>query len=168
MQEGIRLGNASDYNVVTGNFVHNLPVGGRGITTDQDSSFNLITMNTADSLSIGYNEEMSGWSNVWTYNTVSNANIVGFSIRMVDSSLTAPSQNSSSYNITMSCNTSTSSHKDFQAGALSGGTFAGNSFSTYQVNPRLTAYWGSAGNTWNGISTAPKTGVTSPGTTSGC
>ena len=164
MQEGIRLGNGSDYNVVTGNVVHDLAVGGRGMTTDQDSSFNLFTRNTADTVDIGFSEEQSGWGNIWTYNAVRNARVASYGIRMMDAPFDAPSKNSSSYNITMSCNTSTGSLLDFQAGAVAQGTFAGNRFSTFKVNDRLAGYWGSVGDTWNGVPTAPQTGNVPIGT----
>ncbi|MGL4175606.1 MAG: hypothetical protein ACRCSN_05965, partial [Dermatophilaceae bacterium] len=40
MQEGIRLGNSSSYNHITGNLVTDLPGNGRAVTTDQDASWN--------------------------------------------------------------------------------------------------------------------------------
>ncbi|MDQ2755069.1 MAG: right-handed parallel beta-helix repeat-containing protein [Actinomycetota bacterium] len=167
MQEGIRLGNGSDYNVVTGNRVHDLAVGGRAFTTDQDSSWNVFTDNTADHVDMGFNEQQSGWGNVWSHNSVSGATVAAFSIRMQDGRFATPTEDSSSFFVQMSCNTSVGAPTpavDFQAGAISHGSFAGNAFTTYMLNKRLAGYWASVGDTWNASTTAPRTGISSPST----
>ncbi|GAA1894242.1 right-handed parallel beta-helix repeat-containing protein [Lapillicoccus jejuensis] len=162
MQEGIRLGNGSDYNAVTGNVVHDLAVGGRAFTTDQDASFNLFANNTASKVDIGFNEQMSAWGNTWTHNVVDGATTAGFSIRMQDGRFDQPSLNSSSWSSSMTCNVSRNAAVDWAAGGIGKGTFAHNDFRSFSVNKRVSAYFGSAGNTWNGAPTAPKTGVTQP------
>ncbi|MEO3936522.1 hypothetical protein V3N99_07145 [Dermatophilaceae bacterium Soc4.6] len=159
MQEGIRLGNGSDYNVVTGNRVHDLDAAGRGITTDQDASFNLITANVVDNVNIAYNEQQSSWGNVWSYNVANRAN-AGFSLRMEDSNLTTPSRDTSSYGTQITCNVVTNSAVAFQAGAVSGGVFTGNSFSTLSINKNLSRYWATEGNRWNGSASVPVSGPT--------
>lgn len=167
MQEGIRLGNGSNYNVVTGNRVHDLAVGGRAFTTDQDSSWNVFTDNTADHVDMGFNEQQSGWGNVWSHNSVTNATVAAYSIRMQDGRFLTPTEDSSSFFVEMSCNSSVASSVgavDFQAGAIAHGSFAGNAFVSYMLNKRLAAYWTTVGDTWNSSTTAPRTGVSSPST----
>ncbi|MDQ2756730.1 MAG: hypothetical protein M3Y71_09220 [Actinomycetota bacterium] len=165
MQEGIRTGNGSDYNVITGNRVHDLDVGGRGITTDQDASWNLITANVVDNVDIAYNEQQSSWGNVWSYNVANRAASAGFSLRMEDSKLTTPSRDTSSYYSQISCNLVTNSPVAFQAGAVSGGAFDGNTFSILNINKSLSGYWAAQGNRWNGSSSVP---VSGPAAMAGC
>ena len=64
MQEGIRIGMASNYNVVEGNIVEKLTQDGRAFTTDVDSSFNTFRLNTARDVAMGFNEQKGGWGNV--------------------------------------------------------------------------------------------------------
>lgn len=167
MQEGIRLGNGSDYNVVSGNVVHDLAVGGRAFTTDQDASFDLYTHNTATHVDVGFNEEMSPWGNTWSGNLVDGATSQAYSIRMEDAPLTAPSRNSSSWDSTWTCNLSRNATVDLSVGAMAGGTFLHNGFSTFLLNKRVAGYWGSVGNTVDGSIAAPRTGITL-GSTTGC
>ncbi|MEO3938867.1 hypothetical protein V3N99_19235 [Dermatophilaceae bacterium Soc4.6] len=166
MQEGIRLGNGSDYNVVVGNRVRDLPAGGRGITTDQDSSWNLITQNRVNSVDIAFNEQMSGWGNTWSYNVANNARVAAFSFRMEDIKLTTPSRDTSSFMTQVRCNSAFNSTVDVQAGAMAEGSFSGNFVRTWSFNKSLVGYWASVGNLWNGSSSAPS--VSSPTATSGC
>ncbi len=156
MQEGIRLGNGSDYNVVVGNKVHDLDRNGRGFTTDQDSSFNLFTSNVADNVTIGFNEQMSGWGNTWTANLANNTSTAGFSFRMEDIRLAAPSKDTSSFWTVVRCNVSTNSAVDLQAGAMGGAAFTGNSFAAVSIGKSLTGYWASQGNRWNGSTLVPR------------
>ncbi|MDQ2755066.1 MAG: right-handed parallel beta-helix repeat-containing protein [Actinomycetota bacterium] len=166
MQEGIRFGNGSDYNAVVGNLVRDLPANGRGITTDQDSSWNLITRNTVSAVDIAFNEQQSGWGNTWSYNDADGARVSAYSFRMEDAGLTAPSPDTSSYQTLVRCNSAVGSTTDVQAGALSGSEFSGNLVNTWSFGRMLVGYWGSAGNLWNGSSSAPS--VSSPVTTAGC
>ena len=104
MQEGIRVGTASNYNYVANNNVHDIEGDGRAINTDVDSSFNLIQFNKVNNVAIGFNDQMSGWGNVWQYNQVSNFRNLGFAIRLKDNTLAAPSMNSSAHSIVLRCN----------------------------------------------------------------
>lgn len=156
MQEGIRLGNGSDYNVVVGNKVHDLDKGGRAFTTDQDSSFNLFTSNVADTVTIGFNEQMSGWGNTWTANLANRTSNAGFSFRMEDIRLAAPSKDTSSFYTVVRCNVSTNSAVDLQAGAMGGAAFSGNSFASVSIGKSLAGYWAAQGNRWNGTTLAPR------------
>jgi hypothetical protein len=61
--------------------VHSLPGDGRAMTNDQDASYNTLSSNHADSVAIGYNDEMSGWHNHWTYNDVINFRAVNYAFR---------------------------------------------------------------------------------------
>ena len=122
----------------------------------------------ADHVDIGFNEQQSGWGNVWSHNSVTNATVAGYSIRMQDGRFAMPTEDSSSFFVEMSCNSSVGSPTpavDFQAGAIAHGSLAGNAFVTYMLNKRLTGYWASVEDTWNGSTTAPRTGVSSPTTT---
>lgn len=159
MQEGIRIGGASSYAVVTGNTVTDLPGDGRAFTTDVDSSYNVFSHNTAQNVAIGFNEQMSGWGNVWEYNTVSTYRTAGFSVRMMDNVLKSPSKNSSSYGLLMRCNVA-SGGKDFQAGGMATGKLTSNSFGEIQLGSNLRAYFVSAGNTYNGAAVVPPTNPT--------
>lgn len=166
MQEGIRLGNGSDYNVVVDNRVRDLPTNGRGITTDQDSSWNLITGNRVNSVDIAYNEEMSGWGNTWTHNVANNARVAAYSFRMEDGALSAPSRDTSSFYSQVSCNIAWNSPVDVQVGAIGGAAFRSNRVGTVKLSKQVVGYWAAEGNTWNGSSTAPS--VSTPTTSVGC
>lgn len=155
MQEGIRLGNASNYNVVSNNVVHDLAVGGRAITTDQDASWNLFSGNTTRNTDIGFNEQMSGWGNQWVRNTASAAATAGFSIRMEDLRLPKPSMDTSSMQGQFSCNTYNGSGRALQIGGIGRGTFTGNAFASVFLGKGPSSYWGAQGNTWNGSSAKP-------------
>jgi hypothetical protein len=165
MEEGIRMGNSSSYNIVQRNTVHDLSPTGRAITTDQDSSFNLIQNNTASNVYIGYNDQMSGWGNRWLYNTVTNYHHAGFSLRMKDGKLTTPSKNSSPNMIVLRCNKATGS-QDLQIGAMMNGTIASNTFKDVRLSKNLRRYFTAQHDTYNGSSTAPST--TPSITTKGC
>lgn len=156
MQEGIRIGGASSYAVVTDNTVTDLPGDGRAFTTDVDSSYNVFSHNTAQNVAIGFNEQMSGWGNVWEYNTVSNYRTAGFSVRMMDNVLKSPSKNSSSHGLLMRCNVA-SGGKDFQAGGMATGKITSNSFGEIELGKNLRTYFVSAGNTFNGAAVVPPT-----------
>ncbi len=158
MQEGIRMGTSSNYNTVTNNNVHDLPGDGRAYNTDVDASWNTITNNKASNVAIGYNDQMSGWGNVWKYNTVTGFRTYGFGVRLMDGKLTLPSYNSSANKTTMSCNTvvkPVGAAKSFGVGGTMYGTYAGNAWTTAQVGKNVAAYWGTYGNTWNGTKNAP-------------
>ncbi len=166
MEEGIRLGNSSAYNIIQLNNVHDLAAQGRAYATDQDSSFNLIRHNTASNVYIGYNDEMSGWGNRWYYNSVTNYTHAGFSMRMADGRFTSPSKNSSTNQVRVVCN-SASGAQDFQAGGMMNGTIANNSFNDLFLGKNIRSYWAAQGNTWNG-STRPPAGKTTTASLAGC
>jgi len=165
MEEGIRLGNSSAYDIIMQNNVHNLAALGRGIATDQDSSFNLIQQNTASYVYVGYNDEMSGWGNRWLSNTVTNYTNAGFSMRMADGKFTTPQMNSSTNGVIVKCNKATGA-QDFQAGGMMNATIASNAFTHVFLGKNLRGYFGAQGNTWNGSKTTP--GTTVVGSLTGC
>lgn len=121
MQEGIRLGTASNYNVVARNKVHDLGDDGR-IATDVDASFNTFEYNTVTNVPIGYNDEMSGWGNIWRKNTVTNFTILGFGFRMKDRVLKVPSKDTSTHYSIVADNVATAGRKG--AAGLSDGAIA--------------------------------------------
>lgn len=154
MQEGIRLGNSSAYNKVLGNVVTDLPGNGRGITTDQDASWNLIEGNTASRVDIGFNDQMSGWGNTWQRNTATSYRTAGFSFRIADGRFTAPSMNTSTYKAVVRCNSAVGA-RDLQAGAVIGTTFASNAFDDVFLSKNLRGYFTAQKNTWNGSGSVP-------------
>ena len=155
MQEGIRFGTASDYNLITGNLVENLSGDGRAMTTDVDASWNTFTGNTARNVNIAFNDQMSGWGNEWSRNTASGFRDTGFNFRGMDSPLKLPSLDSSTYLAKVSCNKSSGGPADMYAGALKSSTFSSNAFGTVKLSGNLQKYWSSQGNTWNGSSKPP-------------
>lgn len=165
MQEGIRLGNASSYNKLSGNTVKDLPGIGRGITTDQDASWNVIERNTTSGVDIGFNDQMSGWGNTWQHNTAASYRTAGFSFRIMDGPLSAPSMDTSTNKAVVRCNTAVGI-QDLQVGGAQGVTFQSNSFNDVFLGKHLRTYFGAKGNTWNGSSAAPSTKPTA--SLSGC
>jgi hypothetical protein len=166
MQEGIRIDGASDYNLIQGNTVSDLPGDGRAFTTDQDASFDAFLHNTARNVSIGFNDQMSGWGNHWEYDAVTGYRDSGFAFRMMDSPLRLPSMNSSTYRATVRCNSATGTTGDLKIGASKDSTFSSNMFHTIDLSANLRSYWAAQGNKWNG-SSAPPAGQTK-GSLAGC
>lgn len=155
MQEGIRTGSASAYNVVENNLVTDLPGDGRGITTDIDASWNTFSRNTVLRAQIGFNDQASGWGNKWVYNTADSMRGTGFAFRGVDAKFVKPSMNSSTYRAYVQCNRITASNVSMTAGALIQSTFVDNYFSHIGLSSHLLQYWTAQGNTWNGSSKVP-------------
>ncbi|MDX6296643.1 MAG: hypothetical protein QOI51_500 [Nocardioidaceae bacterium] len=166
MQEGIRIDGASDYNLIEHNVVFNLPGDGRAITTDQDASYNTITHNRARQVSVGFNDEMSGWGNSWTYNTVTGYRAVGFAFRMMDNRLRQPSMDTSTISATVRCNSASGTGDDLQMGASRQSHFTSNAFRTIALGKYLRLYWNGQGNTWNGSHRPPS--PRGPGNLKGC
>ena len=158
MQEGIRLGTSSNYNTVTNNYVHDLPGDGRAFNTDVDSSWNTFRNNRAANVAIGYNDQMSGWGNVWTRNTVTGFRTYGYGVRLMDGKLTLPSYDTSANKISMTCNVASKpvgTAKSFGVGGTMYGTYQGNGWTTTHVGKHVKSYWGRYGNTYNGKPVAP-------------
>jgi len=155
MQEGIRTGSASAYNVVEDNLISDLPGDGRGITTDIDASWNTFSHNTVARAEIGFNDQASGWGNHWLFNSVDEARGTGFAFRGVDAKFVKPSLNSSTYRAYVECNRISRSTVSMTAGALIESTFVNNYFSRVGLGSNLANYWTSAGNIWNGSSAVP-------------
>ncbi len=158
MQEGIRLGTASNYNHVASNKVHDLGDDGRGIATDVDASFNIFENNTATNVPIGFNDEMSGWGNIWRNNRVSKFTLMAFGFRMKDSVLKVPSMNSSTNMTTVTGNVAEQpigSAKSVAIGAMMNSSFDNNTFAKVACGPYVRGYWVAQGNTWNGKAQPP-------------
>ena len=159
MQEGIRFGTAASYNTITNNRVHDLRGDGRAFNTDVDASWNLFANNTATNVAFGYNDQMSGWGNVWKNNSVSGYRTYGFGFRMKDSVLTRPSKNSSTNMAVVTGNrTARPIGGDARAlgvGAAMNSRFADNVFPSIFISDNALRYWGAEGNTWNGSPRPP-------------
>lgn len=159
MQEGIRVDNGSNYNLIDGNSVSDLPGDGRAFTTDQTASYNVFTHNTATNVAIGFNDQMAGWGNLWGYNTVTGYRSAGISFRMMDAPLKVPSMATSTYNSIVSCNIVSGAGSGLQIGAMSGSTITNNKLPSIKFGPNVSSYWVSKGNTFNGLAVVPKQGI---------
>lgn len=168
MQEGIRLGSASSYNTVSQNLVEHLPGDGRAMNTDVDASWNTFRNNVADDIAIGYNDQKSGWGNVWDHNTASNFRVWGLNFRGLDSKLPLPSLDSSPYLSIVTCNTALGGPRDpklgggLRIGAAKSSTFANNTISSAVLGDPFAGvnyvkrYWRSEANTWDGKGRPPR------------
>lgn len=157
MHEGIRFGSAANYNTITNNYIHDLDGDGRAFNTDVDGSWNTFSNNRAANVAIGYNDQMSGWGNTWTNNTVTRYRTYGFAFRMKDGSLRAPSKHSSTNGAIVSGNVASSpaGGRGLGAGGMMNSRFTGNTFPSVFLGKYLKGYWGSQGNLWNGSATPP-------------
>lgn len=159
MQEAIRLGTASNYNLVARNYVHDLGDDGRGIATDVDASFNTFEYNKAVNVPIGYNDEMSGWGNTWRNNTVTKFRILGFGFRMKDSVLKVPSKDTSTWKAVVTGNVASQPKNPGAAGlsigAIAQSKFDNNKFGKVKLGRYVASYWAKQGNTWNGTTKPP-------------
>ncbi|HET7475633.1 MAG TPA: right-handed parallel beta-helix repeat-containing protein [Dermatophilaceae bacterium] len=155
MQEGIRTGSASSYNTITGNTVSDLPGDGRGITTDIDASFNRFEHNTVTGAAMGFNDQQSGWGNIWRYNLTSDMRGSSMAFRGADASLTVPSYNSSTLRAVVECNVARGTGSRLTAGALISSTFVNNSYQRVGLSKNLKTYWTDYNNLWDGSSALP-------------
>lgn len=151
MQEGIRLGTASDYNVVEWNTVTDLPGDGRAITTDRDASWNVFQHNYVARTAIAYNDQEAGWGNRWVYNTAEAIRGADFTFRGADAGLEAPSFDRSTYLAYVACNHAAT----MSAGTVMRSTFKLNYFTTVRLSTNLKSYWTSAGNVWESQAAPP-------------
>ena len=156
MQEGVRLGMASNYNTVENNTVTDLLGDGRAFNTDVDSSWNTFRGNTARNVAMGYNDQKGGWGNSWVRNRSEGARLYGFAFRLGDGGLNRPSMDTSTYKSVVDCNRASGGGTHLFVGAAKQTTFTGNAFTTVGVSKNARVYWGSEGNRWNGSATAPQ------------
>jgi hypothetical protein len=155
MQEGIRLGMASNYNIVENNVVQDLAGDGRAFNTDVDSSWNTFQGNTARNVAMGYNEQKGGWGNRWVDNLADGARSYGFAFRLGDGGLRLPSKDTSTNKALVKCNRVTGGGIALWVGASMDSTYSGNAFTTVGLSKNARNYWGQEGNTYNGSSVAP-------------
>ena len=155
MQEGVRLGMASNYNTVEDNVVADILGDGRAFNTDVDASWNTFRGNTARNVAMGYNDQKSGWGNHWLRNRSEGARVYGFAFRIADGVLARPSMDTSTHKTVVSCNRATGSGTHLYVGGAKQSTFTGNAFSTVGISKNARAYWGREGNRYNGSATAP-------------
>ena len=157
MHEGIRFGSAANYNTITNNYVHDLEGDGRAFNTDVDGSWNTFSNNRAANVAIGYNDQMSGWGNTWTNNSVTRYRTYGFAFRMKDGSLRTPSKHSSTNGAVVSGNVASSpaGGRGLGMGGSMNSVFSGNTFPSVFLGKYLQSYWGSYANRWNGSTKPP-------------
>lgn len=160
MQEGIRVGGASNYSLIWSNVVHDLPGDGRAFNTDVDASFNTFSANVARNVAIGYNEQMSGWGNVWTNNSVEGYRTYGYAFRLMDASLSNPSLNSSSVDAVVRCNAASepaTGAKALGVGGIIRGDFDDNAITSAWISKNAKGYWSKTGSSWDGSANPPST-----------
>ena len=160
MQEGIRVDTGSDYNLIDGNTISDLPGDGRAFTTDVTASYNTFTHNTATNVAIGFNDQMAGWGNLWSHNTVTGYRSAGIAFRMMDAPLKAPSMATSTYGSTVSCNTVSGTGSGLQIGAMTKSAVTDNKLPSIKLGPHVSSYWVAQGNTFNGKAVVPTAGAT--------
>lgn len=160
MQEGIRVDTGSNYNLIDGNTVSDLPGDGRAFTTDVTASYNTFTHNTASNVAIGLNDQMAGWGNLWAHNTVTGYRSAGIAFRMMDAPLKTPSMATSTYASTVSCNTVSGTGSGLQIGAMIKSSVKDNKLPSIKLGPNVASYWAAQGNTFNGKAVAPTSGQT--------
>ncbi|QKE85798.1 NosD domain-containing protein [Arthrobacter sp. NEB 688] len=160
MQEGIRVDNGSNYNVIDRNRISDLPGDGRAFTTDQTASYNRFTNNTASNVAIGFNDQMAGWGNLWDHNTVTGYRSAGIAFRMMDAPLKTPSMATSTNDSTVTCNSLSGTGAGLQIGAMMKSRVANNKIASTKLGPNVPSYWVAQGNTFNGKAAVPTTGAT--------
>jgi len=160
MQEGIRVDTGSNYNLIDGNTISDLPGDGRAFTTDVTASYNTFTHDTATNVAIGFNDQMAGWGNLWSRNTVTGYRSAGIAFRMMDAPLKTPSMATSTYGSTVSCNTVSGTGSGLQIGAMMKSTVTDNKLPSIKLGPHVSSYWVAQGNIFNGKAAAPTTGAT--------
>ena len=160
MQEGIRVDTGSNYNLIDANTISDLPGDGRAFTSDVTASYNTFTHNTASNVAIGFNDQMAGWGNLWSHNTVTGYRDAGIAFRMMDAPLKAPSMATSTYDSTVSCNTVSGTGSGLQIGAMMKSRVTDNKLASIKLGPNVTSYWVPQGNTFNGKAVVPTSGAT--------
>jgi hypothetical protein len=155
MEEGIRQGSGSSYNVVANNLIENLAGRGRGITTDVYASWNLIQGNTVRRADQGFNEQYGGWGNQWVGNLAESNRKHGINIYGQGGKLTSPNEGVPALT-QVRCNVSRNNgDHNMHIGAVQQGTFKTNAVGDVWVSPRLEEYWKRVGDTWDGSSSPP-------------
>jgi hypothetical protein len=155
MQEGIRVDNGSNYNLVDNNTVFDLPGDGRAFTTDQTASYNIFSNNTARNVAIGLNDQMAGWGNTWTANTVTGYRSSGIAFRMMDAPLKTPSKATSTYDSIVACNVVSGNGPGLQIGAMANTAITDNKLPSIKLGPNVASYWVQQKNTYNGAAVLP-------------
>ncbi|HEY7461810.1 MAG TPA: DUF1565 domain-containing protein [Gemmatimonadota bacterium] len=157
MEEGIRQGSGSSYNLIANNLVENLANRGRGITTDVMSSWNVIQGNTVRRAYHGFNEQHGGWGNQWIGNLSEFNRKFGMSIDGKDGGLTSPNDGVPA-KIVFRCNVARNNGKtDLSVGAVQQSSFSNNAFGSVKLDAGVRTYWSRVGNTWDGSSAMPPT-----------
>lgn len=168
MHEGIRVDNGSNYNRVDGNTISDLSGDGRALNTDQTASYNTFTNNRVSNVAIGLNDQMAGWGNVWTRNTVTGYRSAGIAFRMMDAPLKTPSMATSTNTSSVSCNVVSGTGPGLQIGAMMGSSIANNTLPSIKLGPNVSSYWVAQGNTFNGRAVVPPATATTMSTSAAC
>jgi hypothetical protein len=155
--EGIRVGSASNYNLVELNYVSDIPNPGRGVNTDVNASWNVIRRNYVARTQQGFTEQTGGWGNQWLYNVSEQNRGTGFAV-----GAHLPFFKVYDYRhwwtpayIKMQCNQSKNDLRALTIGGVRNSTFAKNKFAVVLVAQNVRNYWAEAKNTWDGKYVAP-------------
>lgn len=156
LNEGIRLGGNSAYNVVRENVVEDVAGEGRGIATDVNASWNLIAGNTVRRTAVNYSEQAGGWGNEWRDNVSESARKQGFGTYGQGGSDARPTDRTPAY-LSYECNLSVRDAVSYSAGGVQDSGFRDNGWGSVDLSTSLRSYWEPEGDTWNGSSTPPPT-----------
>jgi hypothetical protein len=154
MNEGIRVGGNSAYNVVSYNTVRNIANLGRGIALDVNASWNVITRNSADRTANNYSQQAGGWGNEFSYNLSQNSRKHGFGILRKGTNDDEDQDRVPAF-LTYTCNQSLNEDSAFEAGGVRQSDFLNNFWTTADLDASVVLNWAADGNTWNGGSSPP-------------
>ena len=168
MHEGIRIDNGSNYNRIHGNTVSDLSGDWRALNTDQTASYNTFINNKAANVAIGLNDQMAGWGNTWTRNTVTGYRSAGIAFRLMDAPLKTPSMATSTNTSSVTCNVVSGTGPGLHIGAMMGSKIANNTLPSVKLVPNVPSYWVAQGNTFNGRAVVPSTTATTMSTSTAC
>lgn len=154
MEEGIRMGSGSNYNLITDNLTEDLSGRGRGFAADTHASWNTFSDNLARRTYMGFNEQTGGWGNRWIENRAVSTRAAGFSVDGKDGWKTRPDIGVPAFPL-FRRNCSLNNPEDLNIGAVQAAIFESNGMKVIDLSDNVRSYWQREGNLWNGGSRPP-------------
>jgi hypothetical protein len=154
MNEAIRIGGNSAYNVISENTIWNIANLGRGIALDVNASWNVITRNSSDRTANNYSQQAGGWGNEWSYNLSQNSRKHGFGILRKGTNDDDDPDRVPAF-LTYTCNQSLNEDSAFEVGGVLDSDFLNNYWRTVDLDDSVRSGWTADGNTWNGSTSPP-------------